>query len=68
MTPALALYQAHLVARGLRPNTIRAYVQWVQRLPGDPLTMTAEDIEGWIAGHREVGQTLRATPLNVTPR
>ena len=48
MDPA---YRSHLAARGLRPATIRAYTQWVDRLSPHPDTLTCEDIEAWIAAH-----------------
>ena len=44
-------YARHLRARGLRDASIHAYTGWVGRLPGDPLTLTADDLEVWIAAH-----------------
>ena len=44
-------YVAHLQARGLRPATITAYTGWLRRLPADPDTLSAAEIEAWIGAH-----------------
>ena len=53
---SLDAWTQHLCARGLRDATIDAYTGWVRRLgqwaDADPDTLTADDLERWMAAHR----------------